>query len=316
MTRYVLRRIGYALLVIWGAYTITFLLLYSLPSDPVALMIAGSSGGEGDYAVDGEVRAALEERYGFDRPLVVQYATLLLRAVQGDFGQSIQYGSPVAEVIGEFVLPTLALASLALTVSIVLGFAIAIVANLSRRNAVRTALFLLPPLAASFPSFWVGLTLLQVFSFQLGWFPAVGTEGFASLVLPAIALAIPAAAAYAQVLGESLERTLEAPFVEIVRAKGARTARIHFVHTLRNAVIPTFTLIGLTVGGIFAGVVVTETVFSRNGLGRLLQTAVDAQDIPMVQALVVLTAVAFAVVNLVVDLLYPVIDPRIARRAS
>lgn len=316
MARYVLRRIGYALLVVWGAYTITFLLLYSLPSDPVSLMIAGSSGGEVQGEAADEARAALEARYGFDRPLIVQYATLLLRALQGDFGESAQYAAPVSQVIAESLASTLVLAATALVLSIVLGFTIAILANLTRRNVLRTVLFSLPPLAASFPSFWIGLTLLQVFSFQLGWFPAVGAEGFASLVLPSITLAIPSAAAYAQVLGSGIEQTLEAPFIELVRAKGARTARIHLVHALRNAVIPTFTLIGLTAGGIFAGVVVTETVFSRNGLGRLLQSAVDTQDIPLVQALVVLTAAAFAIVNLVVDLVYPVIDPRIARRTG
>lgn len=316
LASYILRRIAYAVLVIWASYTLTFLLLYSMPSDPIALMIAGSSAGEVDIAADSEQRLALEQRYGFDRPLPVQYVTLLTRAVFGDFGESIQYGAPVSQVVGRFLPETVKLAALALVLAILLGVTIAVLANLSRFNVVRTFLFSLPPLAASFPSFWVGLMLLQVFSFQFGWFPAVGNEGLVSLALPAAALAIPAAAAYAQVLGSGIEKILRAPFIEIVRAKGARTARVHFVHAFRNAVIPTLTLVGLTVGGIFAGVVVTETVFSRNGLGRLLQTAVNAQDIPMVQALVVLSAVAFAIVNLVVDLLYPLIDPRIARRAA
>lgn len=316
MTRYVLRRVGYAVLVVWAAYTITFLLLFSLPSDPVALMLAGGAGGEVQSDVNDSARAALEAEYGFDQPLIVQYFVLLWRAVSGDFGTSIQYGQSVAQVIGQYLPETLKLAALALLFSLALGFSVAILANYTRSNALRTALFSLPPLAASFPSFWVGLTLLQLFSFSLGWFPAVGNEGFGSLVLPAIALAIPGAATYAQVLGRGLEKTLEAPFIEIVRAKGARRARVHLLHAFRNAIIPTLTLVGLTIGGIFAGVVVTETVFSRNGLGRLLQAAVNTQDIPVVQALVVLSAFAFAIVNLAVDLIYPLIDPRITRRAA
>lgn len=315
MVRYVAKRFGYALLVVWAAYTVTFLLLYQLPSDPVSIMLNGGGNEVASSASDAQ-RRALEHEYGFDLPLVGQYFLLLGRLLTGDLGQSVTSHVSVASLVAQALPSTLAIAGLGLSVALVLGAAVAVAANWTRSGALRSVLFALPPLTASFPTFWVGLVLLQLFSFRLGWFPAVGDAGIASVVLPAVTLAIPGAAAYAQVLGRSIEHTLREPFIDVVRAKGARRARVHLGHALRNAIIPALTLVGLTVGGIFAGAVVTETVFSRNGLGRLLQTSVNAQDIPVVQILVLLSAVAFAIVNLAVDLVYPVIDPRIARPAS
>ncbi|BDZ51420.1 peptide ABC transporter permease [Frondihabitans sucicola] len=314
MLRYISRRVVYAVFVVWAAYTVTFLLLYQLPSDPVSIMLGGA-GGEVAANASAAQKAHLAHEYGFDKPAVVQYFVLLVRAFHGDFGQSVQSHVPVAQLIAEALPSTLAISSLGLLFALVIGVAIAVGANFTRNAFLRGLLFSLPPLTASFPTFWVGLVLLQVFSFRLGWFPAVGNGGFASVVLPALALAIPGAAAYAQVLGRGIEKTLREPFIDVVRAKGAQRARVHLGHALRNATIPALTLVGLTVGGIFAGAVVTETVFSRQGLGRLLQASVNTQDIPVVQMLVLVSAVAFAIVNLVVDLVYPLVDPRIARPA-
>ncbi|MFD7025006.1 ABC transporter permease [Promicromonospora sukumoe] len=313
MYRYVARRIAYAVVVVWAAFTISFALLYALPSDPVSLMLLGPASGDAASAADSEQRAALEARYGLDQPVLVQYGQLLLNALRGDLGVSVQADRPVADLIAEALPETLKISALALLLAIVTGLLVAVVANLAQARWLRNVLFSLPALGSAFPTFWIGLMLLQVLSFRLGLFPAIGNEGPQSVVLPAITLAVPASATFAQVLARGLERTLREPFVDVVVVKGASRPRVHLGHGLRNAVVPALTLVGLSVGGLLAGSVVTETVFSRNGIGRLLQTAVNTQDIPVVQALVLVSAIVFALVNLAVDLITPVVDPRVRR---
>ncbi len=176
---------------------------------------------------------------------------------------------------------------------------------------MRTLLLALPPLGVSLPTFWVGLLLIQFFSFRISIFPALGNEGLASLVLPSVTLAVPVSASIAQVLARGLRTALAEPYVETARAKGASRARVHLRHAFRNATIPALTIVGVIVGNLLAGAVVVETVFSRVGIGRLTVTAVNGQDIPLVQGLVLLAAAVFVATNLVVDLLYPVVDPRI-----
>ena len=174
----------------------------------------------------------------------------------------------------------------------------------------------LPPLGVAVPSFWVGLLLLQQFSFHWTWFPAVGNEGWRSIVLPAVTLALPTGAQIAQLLAKSMQHTLHEPYIDTARSKGASRTRVHLRHALRNAALPALTMSGLLVGALLAGTVVTETVFSRTGLGRLTSASVAAQDIPVVQGLVLFGAAVFVVVNLVVDLLYPLLDPRIGHAGS
>lgn len=318
MQRYLLRRVFNAVFVVWAAYTVTFFLLYLLPSDPVSMQLnnADQNASGGNVALDASIVAALNERYGFDKPLIVQYLTIGGRFLTGDLGTSIATGVPVVSSLAEALPQTVLLAGLALLLSLVFGVGLAVIATYTRVPWLRQALLSLPPLGMSVPTFWVGLVLLQVFSFQLGLFPALGNEGFESLVLPAITLAIPTAAVYAQVLSKSLFDVLDQPYIETAKAKGASRLRVHLAHAFRNGAIPTLTLIGLTVGNIVAGAVVIETVFSRAGIGRITQIAVNAQDIPVVQAVVVLSAVAFALVNLAVDLVYPLVDPRIRRVAA
>jgi peptide/nickel transport system permease protein len=169
----------------------------------------------------------------------------------------------------------------------------------------------LPPLGVSLPTFWVGLMLVQLLSFRIQLFPAFGNEGISGLVLPAVTLAVPTSALLAQVLAKSLATTLGEPYIDTARAKGAGRARVHFRHALRNAALPALTVAGLLVGNLVAGSVVVESVFARNGVGRTTVAAVTVQDIPVVQAVVVFGAFVFVLVNLAVDLVYPVLDPRI-----
>lgn len=310
---YVLQRIGQALLAVWAAYTITFVILFMLPSDPVAVML--NSGGDGTY-VDPAQAAALAAQYGFDQPPIVQYFTRMWGVVTGDFGLSVHYGRPVSDLILEGLPNTLVLTLSGLVLALVGGVALAVAASTTRFAVLAGFLRSLPAFAASLPVFWVGLMLLQVFAFQLGWLPSVGDRGWQSLILPAITLALPSAASIAQVLIRGLEDVDREPFVDVLRATGASRTRIVLRDGLRNAMLPVLTILGLTAGGLLSGAVVTETVFARAGLGRLTQDAVTAQDIPLVQGIVVLAAVAFVAVNLVVDLVYPFLDPRMRRRVK
>lgn len=313
MRRYLLSRLAQAVFVVWAAFSASFLILYVLPGDPIAIML--DARGEGVLADAAQV-AQLRTRYGLDQPIIVQYLRGLARALQGDFGVSIENGHDVATTVLRALPQTLALAALALAVSLALGLAVALAATYTRRRWLSELLLCLPPLGVSIPSFWIGLVLLQFFSFGWPFLPATGNTGFASLILPALTLAIPTSAAIAQVLAKSLAAALQQGYIDTAYAKGASRRRVHLRHALRNAAIPALTLVGMSAGHLLGGSVVTETVFSRAGIGRLTQIAVQAQDIPMVQGLVVLSTLVFVAVNLAVDLLYPLFDPRIvaARR--
>jgi peptide/nickel transport system permease protein len=289
---YLTSRIAQALLVLWAAFSVSFLILYALPSDPVSIML--NQQGE-PSAVDQLQINALRAEYHLDQPLPVQYGIALWKAVHLDFGRSIQSGEPVVQSLSQALPATAALTFLALGFAMLAGIALALAANLVKRDWLRNALLGIPSVAVSFS--W-------------HWFPAMGNQGFSALVLPALTLAIPTAAVIAQVLTRSLQSVRAQPFVEVLIAKGLSPSRLLFVHLLHNAAIPLLSLSGVIVGNLLAGSVVTETVFSREGVGRLAQGAVSGQDIPLVQGVVVLAALIFIGVNLLVDLLYPLLDPR------
>ncbi|MGY1812650.1 ABC transporter permease [Blastococcus sp. SYSU D00820] len=308
MGRYVLRRLAQAVVVLWAAYTVSFLVLDALPGDPVTAM---ASAGMDAGTVDEEQLAQLRAEYGYDDPLLVRYLTHLGDAVTGDLGDSVGTGRPVVTTLADALPPTLQLTGAALTLAVLLGGGLALTATYTRARWLRQLLLSLPGLGVSVPTFWVGLVLVQVLSFQLGLFPAFGNAGPASLVLPAVALAIPTGALVAQVLAKSLLTTLDEPYVQTARAKGAGRLRIHLSHALRNASLPALTVVGLLAGQLLANSVVIETVFSRDGLGRVTAAAVGSQDLPLVQGVVVLGALVFVLVNLAVDLVYPLLDRRI-----
>jgi peptide/nickel transport system permease protein len=317
MRRYVIKRLAQALGVLWAAYTVSFLVLNWLPGDPVTAMAgAGMDSGE----VDPARLAALRHEYGFDKPVLVQYAEYLGRAVRGDFGDAVSTGRPVTSTLADALPPTLQLTGTALLLAVLLGGGLALVATYTAQRWLRQLLLSLPPLGVSVPTFWVGLLLVETFSFRLHWFPAFGNDGFRGLVLPALTLAVPTGAQIAQVLAKSLLTALDQAYVETARAKGAGRWRVHLRHALRNASLPALTVVGLLVGQLIAGSVVVETVFSRDGLGRVTAAAVTAQDIPLVQGVVVFGALIFVTTNLVIDLVYPLLDPRIVvasdRRAA
>ncbi|MBO4206775.1 ABC transporter permease [Micromonospora echinofusca] len=313
MITYAFRRLGHALLVLWATFTATFFLLYVLPGD-AALSKAGV-GGDGATLSPAEL-ARVRADLGLDQPVVGQYATALLHALRGDFGTSTQTGAPALSMYVEAVPETLKLAGAALLLGLVAGTGWALLAAWTRWRLLRQALLALPAVGVSIPTFWIGLLLIQVVSFRWQLLPAIGNDGVRSLVLPALVLAVPTAAMSAQILSRSLEATLHAPYVETARARGASRSRVLLRHALRNSVLPVVTALGMTAGHLVGGSVIMETVFSRSGVGAITVRAVNVQDTPVVLVAVVFAAVVFVGVNLLVDLLYPVIDPRIQLRTA
>ncbi|MGC0420403.1 ABC transporter permease [Embleya sp. AB8] len=308
MRGYLIRRLLQAVVVLWAAFTVSFVVLHLLPGDALSIRLGGLEGTATPQQIDA-VRAA----NGLDDPVYVQYAHALGDVLTGDLGRSAQTGAPVARTIADALPQTLALTGCAMLAAVLGGTAVALAATFTRLRALRQVLLSLPALGISMPGFWVGLLLVQVVSFQWRLLPAMGNDGFESLVLPAITLALPAGALIAQVLAKSMTTALAEPYVETARAKGVGRVRIHLRHALRNASLPALTLAAVVSGNLLVEATVVETVFSRAGVGRLTAAAVDNQDVAMVQGVVLLAAVVFVVVALVTDLLYPLLDPRVGR---
>ena len=308
MLAYLARRVGLAVGVLWAAFTVSFIVLWLLPGDPVETMASG--GLDGEPATPQQL-AALRARYGLDKPPLQQYGDRLWAALHGDFGTSIQTGQQVRAQIVAALPPTLRIALAGLVFAVLFGAGLALLATYVRHRWLRQLLLSLPPLAVSMPTFWVGLMLVQLFAFQLRLLPSVGARGAESVILPAVTLGLPTGALVAQVLAKSLSQALAEPYIVTARAKGVGRVAIHLRHALRNAALPALTVLGYVVGNLLAGSVVVETVFNRPGLGRLTVQAVSVQDIPTVQGIVLCAAAVYVVANLLVDLLYPLLDPRI-----
>jgi peptide/nickel transport system permease protein len=307
MIRYLSKRVAHAVIVLWAAFTVSFFVMNLAPGDPVVAII----GAQNIASTPPSQIQALRSEFGINKPLLVQYGTQLWHALQGNLGTSYSTRQPVSGMLFGALPDTLALASSALLLGLVAGVALALIANFTTLRWVRSLLLALPPVGASVPTFWSGLVLLEVFSFHWPLFPASSGDGISSLVLPAVTLAIPIAAMVAQVLSETLADTMAEPYVQVIRAKGAGHGRILLGHALRNAAIPVLTIIGILVATVLGGSVVVETVFSRNGIGQIAAAAVTSKDIPVVQGVVILAATAYVVVSLLVDLVYPLVDPRI-----
>lgn len=257
------------------------------------------------------VGQAIRESLGADQPLIVQYARSIAGFLTGDFGYSVASGASVSDLIATALPPTLTLAVLGLMLAVLLAVTIAFTATYGATQPLRRVFRGIPPLFVSLPVFWIGIILIQIFSFRLGWVPVIGADPVQALILPVITLAIPIAAPLAQVLMRSIDEVREQPFVTVVRARGASTSWLLWRNVARNAMLPTLTMAGLLFGELVGGAVVTETVFARAGIGQLTAQAVANRDTPVLLAVVVISTVAFVVINLIVDLLYPVLDARL-----
>jgi peptide/nickel transport system permease protein len=309
LIRYIGSRLAQAVLVLWAAFTVTFVVLYLLPSDPATILLSQEVGPGGH--ITAAALAKVKHEYGLDQPVIVQYLHQLAGAAHFDFGRSISQGQPVSALLAEDVPSTLALAGFALALTLLLGVVLAFLATWVRVRWLRRLIERLPAVGVSLPTFFVGLLLIQLFSFTFHWFPAAGTNGVATLVLPAVTMALPTSGVLAQVLIRSLGDVLDEPYITTAHAKGLSRFAIHLRHAFKNAALPALTILGLLFGATITQAVVAETVFSRSGVGRLAQQAVTAQDIPVVQGIVVIAAALFVTINLIVDLLYPLLDPRV-----
>lgn len=309
MYKYLANRTGQAVVVLWAAFTASFILLQLLPGDAILIKFLNPELGLGPQEV-ADIRAA----YGADQPVWQQYWHTLSGFLTGHFGYSVQAGVPVSQGLATSLPPTLRLASLGFVLALVLAVVLAFVAQLAPWRWLRNALQALPSVFVSVPVFWLGIMLIQLVSFRLGWIPVINPGRWQGLILPTLTLAIPIAAPLAQILLRNIDEVMTQPFVAVARAKGAGKVWVLSRHVARNAVLPMLTMAGVLFGELLAGAVVTEAVFGLNGLGSLTQQAVGNQDTAVLQAVVVISATAFVLINLAVDFLYPLFDPRLRTR--
>lgn len=305
MLTFLLRRLLSAVPVVFGVTLLAFSMSHLTPGDPVRIML-------GERATAEDV-TRLRAQLGLDRPLPVQYLTFLSNAARGDLGTSIRSGQPVLREITDRVDETAALTGAAMAIAILLGVSLGTFAAISRSPALEAAIMGFALLGISMPTFWSGLLFILLFAIVLDWLPVTGS-GFVGLILPAVTLALPAAAVLARMTRSSLLEVLEQDFVRTARSKGLHASVVVVKHALRNAFIPVLTIAGLQFGSLMAGSVIVESVFARPGLGRFAVNAILARDFPQIQGIVLFAGLIYLVVNMVVDLLYGVLDPRIQTR--
>ena len=308
MSRYIVGRVGQALLVLWIAFTASFLLLQALPGDAILIKFQNPELGLGPEQI-----AALRDAYGVDSPLWQQYLLALGNFLTGNFGYSVVGSVPVSHELLTNLPATARLASLGFTLAVLIALGLAFLSTLAPLAWLRTAIQSIPSLFVSLPVFWLGIMLIQIFSFRLKWISVINPGEFEGLILPVITLAIPISAPLAQILIRNIDEVSTQPFVAVARAKGASPSWVLWRHVVKNALLPTLTIAGILFGELLAGAVITETVFGLNGIGGLTERSVRFQDTSVIQAIVVFSALSFVAVNLIVDLLYPVFDPRLRR---
>ncbi len=301
--KYLLRRLLHVVPVLLGVTLITFSLLHLIPGDP-AQILAGPDASAADVA-------AMREAMGLNKPLMVQYLDYLTGLFQGDMGRSMSTGRPVLDELMDRFPNTVILAIAGVGVAVLLGVPVGVVAAIRSRTLVDHGSMIFALLGISAPAFWLGFMLMMIFSVQLGWLPSAGYRTPAHLVLPAFTLGTGAMAIVARMTRSSLLEVLRQDYVNTARAKGLREMVVISKHALRNAMIPTTTVVGLSFGSLLGGAVLTEMVFAWPGLGRLIVYAIGIRDLPVVQGAVLLLALTFVLVNLAVDLIYGVIDPRV-----
>lgn len=303
MTKYILYRGGYSLVVILGAVTIVFVLLH-LTGDPVGQLLP--------LDATPQDRAELRAKMGFDQPIYVQYFRYLSRLVQGDFGTSVRYRQPVMPLILERMPATLKLTAASMLVALLVAIPAGIISAVWKYSIFDTGTMFLALIGQCMPGFWLGLMLIILFGVTLRILPPAGIGTWKHLVLPAITLGGYSAAILARLLRSSMLEVFGQDYVRTARAKGLNERLVISRHALRNAAIPVVTIVGVQVGVLLGGAIVTEYVFAYPGLGRLMLEAISARDFPIVQGAVILVAAIISVTNLLVDLSYIVLDPRIS----
>lgn len=311
MVPYLFGRVGQALIVLWAAFTLSFLLLQAMPGDAILIKFLNP-----DYGLSPEQIAEIRQAYAVDQPLLVQYFNTLWNFLRGDFGYSVQAGVPVSAQLAVNLPPTLGLAASAFLAAVLLAGLIAVLSTLSPFGWLRNLIQSLPSLLISVPVFWLGIMLIQLFSFRFKLVSIINPGPLESLILPVMTLSIPISAPLAQILIRNIDEIRTRPFIAVAIAKGVGPSRLLWRHVVRNALLPTLTIAGVLFGELVAGAVVTETVFGLSGLGGLTERAVSNQDLAVLQAVVMICAAAFVTINLIVDLAYPLLDPRLRSRSG
>ncbi|MBM3548620.1 MAG: ABC transporter permease [Alphaproteobacteria bacterium] len=303
-----IRRILGIVPTLFLTWSIVFGVLQLIPGDPVMLALGGTPAS--DEVLDNERR-----RLGLDQPVYIQYLTFLKKMAVGDLGNGYSSKQPVSEMIAARMRPSLELALGGLLVGIVLGVALGIAAGLRPHGWIDTAMMSSALVGVSLPSFWIGMLLIYVFGLQLEWVPILG-DGIDALILPSITIGLFLAGGLARLIRSALIETMTQDYIRTAHSKGLSAVRVVAKHAMRNAIIPPITLLGLQFAVLIGGAVVTERVFARAGLGSMLIDAVLTKDIPLVQGLVVYTTTAYIVINLLLELLYGIVDPRIRSRRA
>lgn len=311
MNRYILRRVIQAIFVIWAVGTLVFFMLRAVPGDPIRAILAD---------VDPTAAEGIRAKLGLDQPVYIQYILWLRNTLTGDLGQSL-YGShlSVSRIILEAIPRTLSLSSVAFLIAFSLGLVTGVVSAVRKYSFLDHTLTLAAFIGISMPDFWIGIVLIIVFASGLGWLPAIGYEPlssgfwpwFSHLLLPALAAGLPFSAVLARITRSAMLEVLQQDYITVARSKGLSERRIVTLHAFRNALIPVVTVMGISIALLFSGTVVVENVFAIKGLGRVLIQGILNRDYPVVEGSILLVAVLLVFTNLVVDILYTLIDPRI-----
>lgn len=306
MASYLVKRLGYSVFVVWGAVTIVFVVVRLIPGDPAQLMV-GAEGTRADVE-------ALRHRFGLDRPLALQYVGYLGQAAELRFGNSLRLEIPAADAVAQRVPATALLAASATALGVAASMPLGIIAALHRQSVLDRAVAVVSLVGQSVPNFWLGIMFILIFARGLRWFPSAGTGGLEHLVLPAATLALLLVGVLTRLVRSGLLDVLDEEYVRSAYAKGLPVRRVINRHALPNMLIPVVTVVGLQLGSLLAGAVIVETVFGWAGVGRLLVDAISNRDYPIVQVAVLFITVGFIAVNLLVDLSYAYLDPRIRYR--
>jgi ABC-type dipeptide/oligopeptide/nickel transport system permease component len=305
MVKYILNRLIVSIPVILGSLTLVFLIIHWLPGDP-AQMIAG------DDAAPDRVEF-LRKQFGLDRPLWQQYLAYLWDSVRGNFGHSFANSQPVLDRLIAQLPATLSLALMSTIFAIIVGFILGVLSAVYQNRVLDYIIRVISLLGVSMPKFWLGILLILVFSVHLHLLPAIGNGSFKQLILPSFALGVTGAGMLTRMVRNSVLEVIHEQFVLTLRAKGLSERVVLYKHVLRNALLPAVTILGLLVGEMLSGAVVTETVFSRQGLGKLVIDAINQKDIPVIQAAILITGLFNILVNLMVDVSYSYVDPRVRK---
>nr|WP_256262423.1 ABC transporter permease [Pseudomonas gingeri] len=300
---YTLRRLLLLLPMLLGVSIVIFLVMHFIPGDP-AQLAAGPDATEADIA-------QIRKNYGLDQPLAAQYIIYVKKIASGDFGESFQTFTPVLESIARTLPATIELTAAGMLLAVLIGIPLGIVAALKPRSFLDSSLTTVAVLGISIPGFFLGLILMLIFSANLGWLPPTGRGGLQHLILPAFTLGLPYVATFSRLARSTMMDVLKEDYIRTAYAKGVPSYKVILKHALSNAAIPLVTVFGMDFGRLLGGAVIVETVFAWPGMGRLLIDAIMARDIYVVQGTVIVFAAAVVIINLIVDLVYGILDPRI-----